>query len=264
MKSLNIAAGGMLAQQTNVEVISNNLANMKTIGYKRQRPEFQDLIYQNAKLPGTPTSSTGTAVTASGVQVGLGVKMGSISRITSQGSISSTNNALDFAIQGAGYFVFQNANGDNLYARAGHLEVSPGGQLVTPDGLPLQPSITIPSNALAVAVTPTGEVLVTLPETVKPQSIGQIELATFVNPASLLALGSNFFRETAASGPANIGNPGTNNIGTILQGYLEESNVDPINEITSLVAAQRAFEMNSKVVQVSDEMMGIANQMRRG
>jgi len=263
MKSLNIAAGGMLAQQTNVEVISNNLSNMKTIGYKRQRPEFQDLIYQNAKLPGTPTSGEGTAVTAAGIQVGLGVKMGSISRIVSQGPIASTSNALDFAIQGAGYLVFKKGD-EEVFSRAGHLELSPSGVLVTADGLPLQPTITIPQTALAIAVTPTGEVLATLPKTVEPQSLGQIELATFVNPAGLLALGSNFFRETAASGAPNLGEPGSNNIGTILQGYLEESNVDPINEITSLVAAQRAFEMNSKVVQVSDEMMGIANQMRRG
>ncbi len=261
MKSLNIAATGMLAQQTNVEVISNNIANMNTMGFKRQRAEFQDLLYQNLERVGAATSDQGT-VTPSGIQVGVGVRTSAVYRITAQGNMASTENTYDLAIQGKGYFQILLPNGQEAYTRAGSFSVSPEGQLVTSDGYVVQPGIAIPPEAVDVAINAQGTVQAILPGQAAPQEVGQIALATFFNEAGLEAMGDNMFAESNASGPANIGTPGADGFGTIRQGFLETSNVNAVSEITSLITAQRAYEMNAKVISASDEMLSTTSNLR--
>jgi flagellar basal-body rod protein FlgG len=261
MRSLSIAATGMLAQQMNVEVISNNIANMNTSGYKRQRAEFNDLLYQDMRRVGSNSSEEGTIV-PSGIQLGLGVKPAAVYRIAEQGSIQMTDNPLDVAVNGKGLFMIEMPNGETGYTRAGSFQLSPDGDLVTPDGYPVQPGITVPVDAVGITINANGEVWVDLDGQIQPQLVGQIEVARFPNEAGLRALGDNLFVETQASGQANVGVPGQAGFGSVLQGAVESSNVDMVKEITNMVAAQRAYEMNSKVISTSDEMMRSVTQMR--
>ena len=261
MRSLNIAATGMLAQQLNVDVISNNIANMNTTGYKRQRAEFQDLLYQNLRRVGSVSSDAGTVV-PSGIQLGVGVKPAAIYRITQQGSLSITDNPLDLAVSGKGYFMVELPTGETAYSRAGTFQISADGDIVTADGFVVQPGITIPSNAIGITVNANGEVSVNLDGQIADQVVGQLEIATFPNAAGLDAIGQNLFLETNASGAAVVGVPGTAGFGAIEQGALEASNVDVVSEITNLITAQRAYEMNSRVIQASDEMASSVAQLR--
>jgi len=261
MQALRTAATGMSAQQLNVEVISNNIANMNTVGFKRQRAEFQDLLYQSLERAGSQSSDQGTIV-PTGVQIGGGVKAGSTYRITTQGVMTRTDNKLDLGIQGRGYLQVQMPSGETAYTRAGNLAVNGEGQLVTEDGYLIQPAITIPQDAVDVSISKSGQVQVIKADAAAPELVGQIELASFVNEAGLEALGDNLFMESGASGPATTGQPGSTGFGTLMQGYIEASNVDAVSEITALIVAQRAYEMNSKVITTADEMLQAANQVK--
>jgi len=261
MRSLSIAATGMLAQQTNIDVIANNISNLNTTGFKRQRPEFQDLLYQSLRRVGSASSDAGTIV-PSGVQLGVGVKTASVYRITEQGNLVSTGNTLDLAIQGRGYFHIQLPNGDDAYSRAGSFQLSPQGQIVTTDGFVVAPGITIPSGATDISINASGEVQVKLDGQVQPQTVGQIELTTFPNDAGLEAVGDNLLLETPSSGAPTTSTPGATGFGTLQQGFLEISNVDAVSEITSMISAQRAYELNSKVISTADEMMSTVSQLR--
>lgn len=254
MRALSIAATGMQAQQTNVEVIANNLANMNTAGYKRQRAEFEDLLYQNVEQPGSQSSNSGTIV-PSGIQLGAGVRTAAVYRVMSQGDLQSTSNPYDLAIQGSGYFRIQMPDGADGYTRAGSFALSPDGQIVTDKGYTVAPGIAVPPTALSVTVNAQGQVQATLPGQTQAQTLGQLELVRFPNEAGLSAQGDNIYTETAASGSPQAGLPGSTGYGTIQQGYLETANVNPVEEITSLITAQRAYEMNSKVVTAADEML---------
>jgi len=261
MRSLSTAATGMQAQQLNVEVISNNIANMNTTGFKRQRAEFQDLLYTSIERMGVTSSDNGTIV-PTGVQVGTGVKAGSVYRITEQGNVNQTGNGYDLALQGEGYFVIQLPDGTNAYTRAGNFSVGPDGQVVTEDGFIVSPGIAVPEEAVEVTINAVGTVQAKLAGQVEYQDLGQIDLARFINPPGLDAIGDNLFLESPASGPANLGTPGAVGFGTVLQGFLENSNVNAVNEISALILAQRAYEMNSKVITTSDEMLGVTSQLR--
>ena len=254
MRALSIASTGMLAQQTNVEVIANNLANMNTTGFKQQRAEFQDLLYQTVQTPGSQTSDTGS-VSPNGIQIGAGVKTAAVYRITTQGDLKSTNNPYDVSIQGQGYFRIQMADGTDAFTRAGNFSLSPEGQLVTQQGLVVQPGIAIPQNTLQVQVNAQGQVMATVAGNAIPQTVGQLELTRFPNEAGLNAVGDNLYLETPASGSPQSGVPGSPGYGTIQQGFLETSNVNSVEEITALITAQRAYEMNSKVVSAADQML---------
>ena len=261
MRSLSIAATGMLAQQRNVEVVSNNLANMNTTGYMRRRTEFHDLLYQNLRRVGSTSSDAGTIV-PSGVQLGLGVKLAAVYRIHEQGNLNPTDNTFDLALQGRGFFQVEMPNGDTSYSRDGTFQLNADGAIVTHDGYPVLPNISVPSNAVDVAINASGEVLVKLDGQVAYSNVGQIQTAIFPNDAGLESIGSNLYLETPASGSATTGNPGDTGYGTILQGFLETSNVNAVEEISNLISAQRAYEMNSKVIQTSDDMMGTLTQLR--
>jgi len=261
MRSLSIAATGMLAQQLNVEVISNNIANINTTGYKRQRAEFHDLLYQDLLRPGTTSSDTGTVV-PSGIQIGLGVKPAATYRITEQGNLVITDNNLDLAINGKGYFSVELPSGETGYTRSGALGRSPEGDLVTANGYLVQPGITIPDDAISVTINAQGDVLVAIDGQLTSSNVGQIQLANFPNEAGLQAIGGNLFLETPGSGTSTLAAPGSPGFGTIQQGALETSNVNVVAEITNLITAQRAYEMNSRVIQASDEMMQAAAQLR--
>jgi flagellar basal-body rod protein FlgG len=251
----------MASQQMNVEVISNNIANMNTVGFKKQRAEFQDLLYQTLEQAGAQSSDQGTIV-PTGVQIGAGVKAGSVYRISTQGALTATGNQYDLAINGRGYFQVLTPTGDNAYTRAGNFAVNDQGQLVTQDGYLIQPAISIPQTATNVTVSQSGQVQVTQPGSPTPTVVGQLELASFMNEGGLSAQGGNLFKETGASGPPVIGTPGLQGLGTLTQGYTEASNVDPVTEITALIVAQRAYEMNSKVISTADNMLGVANQAK--
>jgi flagellar basal-body rod protein FlgG len=259
MRSLSIASTGMLAQQTNVDVISNNIANMNTTAFKRQRAEFQDLLYQQVARPGANTSDSGTRV-PTGIQLGAGVKTGGIYRITEQGALTNTGNTYDLAIDGQGYFQVQLPSGDLAYTRAGSFQLSDQGELVTTDGYLVQPNITIPQGATSVTVSKTGEVQVKIDGQTDLQTVGQLELATFVNEAGLEAVGSNLYLETSASGQPTVSTPTEPGFGALSQGFVEASNVNPVSEITSLITAQRAYEMNSRVLKTADEMLQTSTQ----
>ncbi|VAV89618.1 Flagellar basal-body rod protein FlgG [hydrothermal vent metagenome] len=262
MRALNTAATGMLAQQLNVEVISNNIANMNTTGFKRQRAEFQDLLYQSIERQGASSSVAGTIV-PTGVQVGLGVKAGSVYRITEQGNLTQTGNQYDLAIAGEGYFSIQLPSGDIAYTRAGNFAVGPNGQILTEDGYVVSPGITIPQDATDVIISREGQVQVIQSGQPAPQIVGQFELVTFFNKGGLDPQGDNLFLESAASGPANIGQPGQLGFGAVSQGFIEASNVNAVQEITALIQAQRAYEMNSKVITAADEMLSTSANLRR-
>ncbi|MGB0748416.1 MAG: flagellar basal-body rod protein FlgG [Magnetospiraceae bacterium] len=261
MRSLNIAATGMLAQQQNVEVISNNIANMNTTGFQRRRTEFHDLLYQNLRRVGSVSSDTGTII-PTGVQLGLGVKLAAVYRIHEQGNLMPTDNTFDLAVQGNGYFMITLPSGETAYTRDGTFQLNPDGTMVTHDGYTVQPGLTVPTDAVDVTVNQSGEVLVKLEGQVNTQNIGQLQLAIFPNEAGLQAVGDNYLLETAASGAASTGNPGAAGYGTLLQGFLETSNVNPVSEISNLISAQRAYEMNSKVITTSDEMMRTISNLR--
>ncbi|MEZ5920495.1 MAG: flagellar basal-body rod protein FlgG [Parvularculaceae bacterium] len=256
MKSLSIAATGMLAQQRNVEVISNNIANLNTVGYKRQRAEFQDLLYQTIERPGAISSATG-AVVPNGVQIGAGVKTGSVYRITEQGAVTSTGNDFDLAVSGKGLFRVELPDGREAYTRAGNFAVSADGRIVTEDGYEVLPGITVPQDVVKVSVSKDGVVEAQIAGEQNSREIGQIELATFFNESGLEAIGDNLLIETTASGEPILGNPDDPGFGSILQGYLENANVDPVQEITALIAAQRAYEMNARVIDASDQMLQV-------
>jgi flagellar basal-body rod protein FlgG len=261
MRSLSIGATGMLAQQLNVEVISHNIANMNTTAYTRRRVEFQDLLYQNLRRTGSQSADDGSLVPV-GVQLGLGVKTAAVYRITTQGNLTLTENSLDTAINGRGYFQITLPNGDTAYTRAGAFQMSDAGTIVTVDGFAVQPNITIPANAIDVTINSSGEVLVKVDGQVAPQNVGQFQLATFANEAGLLAIGENLFLETPASGTATTGSPGAEGFGKLQQGFLETSNVNVVEEVTNLITAQRAYEMNSKVIETSDQMMATVSNLR--
>jgi len=261
MRSLSIGSTGMLAQQLNVETISNNIANMTTTGYKRQRAEFQDLLYQNQRRVGSTSSDAGTIV-PSGIQVGLGVKAAAIYRINEQGNINPTGNTLDLAINGQGYFQVQLPNGETAYTRAGSLQLNAEGTVVTADGYQVLPGIVVPQNTIDITVNPNGEVLAKIDGQIEPQNVGQMQLATFPNTAGLEAIGDNLLLETPASGAAIEGPPGGPGFGRIMQGALETSNVNIVAEITQLITAQRAYEMNSRVISTTDQMMQSVSQLR--
>lgn len=261
MRSLNIGATGMLAQQLNVEVISNNIANMNTTAYQRRRAEFQDLLYQNQRRVGSDSSDQSTVVPV-GVQVGLGVKTAAVYRITEQGNLTLTENPLDVAINGEGYFQVELPNGDTAYSRAGSFQLDGDGDIVTVDGFTVAPGLTIPNNAIDVSINASGQVLVSIDGQTQPQNVGQLELARFANEAGLLSVGDNLYLETPASGAPTTAVPGTQSFGTIQQGFLETSNVNVVEEITNLITAQRAYEMNSKVIETSDQMMATLTNIR--
>lgn len=261
MRSLDIASTGMQAQQTNVEVISNNIANINTTGYKRQRVEFQDLLYQNLRRVGSSSSDTGSVV-PSGAQVGLGVKTAAVYRINEQGNMQQTSNKFDLAISGKGFFQVTLPSGDTAYTRDGTLALSPAGTIVTADGYVVQPGITIPANATDVTVNAAGQVLATIPGQVAQQNVGQMQLATFPNDAGLEASGGNLLLQTAASGNAQVGVPSAAGFGSVMQGFVETSNVNIVSEMTNLITAQRAYEMNSKVITTSDQMLSTLTNLR--
>ena len=261
MRSLDIAATGMLAQQRNVEVVSNNLANMNTTAFQRRRSEFHDLIYQDLRRVGSTSSDAGTIV-PTGVQLGLGVKLAAVYRIHEQGNLSATDNTFDLAMQGKGFFQITLPDGTTAFTRDGTFQLDASGQVVTHDGYTVQPGITIPPNAIDVTINNSGEVLVKLEGQVALSNAGQLQIATFLNDAGLEAVGDNLLKETTASGTPTAGTPGSTGFGTILQGFLETSNVNAVEEISNLISAQRAYEMNSKVIKTSDEMMGTLTALR--
>jgi flagellar basal-body rod protein FlgG len=261
MRALRTAASGMAAQQLNVEVISNNIANMNTVGFKRQRAEFQDLLYQNVERMGAQSSSQGTVV-PTGIQIGAGVKAGSVYRVTEQGTPTQTGGRYDMAIDGRGYFQVLLPSGETAYTRAGNFAVNGEGQLVTDDGYAVQPNIAIPQDAVDISISKSGQVQVITQGEPEPQIVGQLELASFFNEAGLEAVGDNLLLETAASGPANVGTPGEVGFGEILHGYTEASNVDAVAEISALIIAQRAYEMNSKVITTADQMLSVSAQVK--
>ena len=260
IRALSIAATDMLAQQTNVEVISNNIANMNTTAYTKRRTEFNDLLYQDLRRVGSTSSDAGTIVPA-GVQLGLGVKTASVYRISSQGSLLSTDNSLDVAVQGKGYFQVTLPSGETAYTRDGSFQLSPTGQVVTHDGFLVQGVAAIPVDAISISINPQGQVFYKQDGVITPAQAGQFQIANFPNEAGLDAKGDNLFLNTPASGQATVGTPGTPGFGTILQGFLETSNVNVVSEITDLISAQRAYEMNSKVIKTADEMASTINQM---
>lgn len=261
MRALSIGATGMLAQQLNVETISNNIANMNTTSFKRRRAEFQDLLYQNFRRVGSTSSDAGTVVPA-GVQIGAGVRAAAIYRIHEQGNITITDNRLDLAINGRGYFEITLPDGASAYTRAGAFQLNDQGQIVTVDGFNLAGPGSIPQDAVDITINPSGEVLVKLDGQLQPQNVGGITLTTFINDNGLEAIGDNLYITTPASGAAVTGVPGDPAFGTVLQGALETSNVNIVSEITNLITAQRAYEMNSKVIQSADTMMGTVTQLR--
>jgi flagellar basal-body rod protein FlgG len=259
-RSMHIAATGMAAQEAQLESISNNLANSNTVGFKKTRADFQDLVYQTVRAAGSPNSATTAAPT--GLQVGSGVRIVATTRQFQQGALMNTGNPLDVAIEGNGFFVVQQPDGTNAYTRAGTLKTDGQGRLVTAEGMPLEPPITIPADATGVSVGADGTVTATVKGQTTPVTLGQLQLATFVNPPGLSALGHNLLASTPASGDPQIGNPGTDGRGTLLQGSVEHANVEVVEEMIGLIAAQRAYEINSKVITAADEMLRNATQLR--
>jgi flagellar basal-body rod protein FlgG len=261
MKALQIAATGMAAQQMRVDVVSNNLANMSTTGYNARRADFADLHYQQMARPGTITAEDGTML-PTGIQIGLGVRPASVSVILAQGSLTATQGDLDVAIEGRGYLEVTLPSGASGYTRDGALKRSAEGEIVDSEGHPVAPGITIPEDARSLAINAAGEVYAYFGDRVEPELLGQLNLVGFTNDKGLEAIGSNLFLETEASGPANVGTPGVDGLGTLRQGYLEESSVDSVREITELIKAQRGYELNAKVITAADQMLGATTQVR--
>jgi len=261
MRALKIAATGMSAQQMRVEVISNNLANMSTTGYNARRAEFSDLIYQQVSRAGSINASDGT-ILPTGVQLGLGVRASSVSVNVAQGALSATGGDLDLAIDGQGYFEVTLPSGISAYTRDGGLQRSADGLIVTADGYGVVPDIVIPADARSISINADGEVYAYFNNQVNPQLLGQFSLAGFTNEKGMEAIGNNLFLETAASGSALVGTPGTDGLGTLRHGFLESSSVDAVREITELIEAQRGYELNAKVITAADQMLAASTQIR--
>lgn len=261
MRALEIAAAGMQAQQMRVEVISNNLANMNTTGYNARRAEFADLHYQQLQRPGAITASDGTLL-PTGVQLGLGVRATAVAVLLDQGTLAQTGGDLDIAIEGTGYFEITLPDGRAAFTRDGGLKLSADGLIVTNDGFPVVPDITIPGDARSITINSDGEVYADFADRIAPEFLGQFTLASFTNAKGLEAIGSNLYLETGASGPPATAAPGMDGLGILRQGYLEQSTVDPVKEVTDLIEAQRGYELNSKVVSAADQMLGAMVAMR--
>lgn len=260
-RALWIAASGMIAQQINVDVVANNLANVNTNGYKKARTNFQDLMYQTTKFGGAYTSATTQA--PSGLQVGLGTKLSSTQKIFSQGDFTSTQNQLDIIIRGEGFLQVAGSDGEEYYTRDGSLSIDANGQLVNSEGMTIEPAITVPTDYTSIVIGSDGTVSVLTPGDTTPQQVGQITIAKFSNPAGLENSGRNLYQATAASGEAVIATPGESGLGTLDQGFLESSNVDVAEEMIRMIVAQRAYEMNAKAITTTDTMMGLANNLKR-
>jgi flagellar basal-body rod protein FlgG len=259
IRSLWIAKTGMEGQQTKLDAISNNLANVATNGFKRAGVVFEDLMYQNLRQSGSATSEQSQLPT--GLQLGLGVRAAATTRNFAQGTLNQTSNSLDIAVEGSGFFPIQLPDGTTGYTRDGAFQLDANGQLVTQAGYAVQPGITIPGNARSVTIARDGTVSVTLPSQPAPQQVGQLTLASFVNPAGLEPLGGNLFGETAASGSPSTAAPAANGLGSLRQGFVEGSNVNVVEELVSMIATQRAYEMNSKAIQTSDQMLQRLSQL---
>ncbi|MDB5558713.1 MAG: flagellar basal-body rod protein FlgG [Enterovirga sp.] len=263
MRALQTAATGMAAQELNVQTISNNIANLRTTGFKRQQVQFQDLLYENLRRAGSATSDQGTMLPA-GLSIGSGVKTVSTPRDMSQGTLNATGKPYDVAIRGEGYFKIRMPDGVAAYTRDGSLSLDAQGQLVTQNGYLVEPGITVPQTATAVTISAQGLVQATIPGQTAQQNLGTVQLSRFINKTGLNSVGDNLFTETAASGQAVDGNPGADGFGNLQQSYLEDANVNAVTEISGLIAAQRAYEMNSKVITAADQMLSSTSQMFRG
>jgi len=262
MRALHTAATGMMAQELNVQVISNNIANMRTTGYKRQRAEFQDLLYEHVSRVGTQTSAQGNILPV-GIDLGGGVKTVGTPRLMTQGTLSRTGNDFDVAIRGDGFFKILMPDGTFAYTRDGSFQMDAQGRIVTPQGNVAQPGITVPPNASAVSINAQGQVSATLTGSTTATVLGQFQLTRFVNKAGLQPVGDNLFRETPASGPPQDGTPNAEGYGDLQQGNLEQANVEAVTEISDLIAAQRAYEMNAKVITAADQMLSSTSNMMR-
>lgn len=261
IRALYTAASGMNAQQTNIDNIANNLANVNTAGFKKSRVEFEDLVYEQAKVPGSPTSTTGEAPI--GLELGLGTRPIATARDFQSGNLRATNGPLDLAIEGHGFFQVTLPDGQVAYSRAGNLHLNAEGLLVTNEGYPVQPQITIPPNATSISISKDGIVSAAIQGQTAPQQVGTIELAAFQNPAGLQAMGRNLFVSSTASGEPVTGTPGLDGMGTLQQGFLEDSNVSVVEEMVNMILGQRAYEANSKVVRTADEMLQQVNNLAR-
>jgi len=261
LRSLWTAASGMEAQALNIDVLSHNLANVNTTGFKKGRADFQDLMYETLRLPGSP-STTSTQV-PTGIQVGLGTRTAAIQKIFLQGDYKATKNELDMAIEGDGFFQISKPDGDIAYTRDGSFKLDSDGRIVTSDGFLLEPEISVPPDAMTISIGIDGTVSVLQAGQSEPNEIGTIELGNFINPAGLNAIGRNLYLPTAASGDVVSGTAGEDGFGTIAQGFLEMSNVSVVEEMVKLISAQRAYEINSKAIQASDEMLQLANNIKR-
>ena len=259
MNSLWIAKTGMSAQQTHLDVISHNLSNVSTTGYKRNSAVFEDLIYQNLRQVGSQTNDDGQLPT--GLHLGLGVNVVATSRNFTQGSLQQTHNHLDVAIDGNGFFEVQMPDGTTGYTRDGTFKLDAQGRIVTAGGLPIAPGLTVPQDAKSISISQSGLVSVTVPGNAQPQQIGQLTMSSFINNAGLEPVGQNLFKESAASGAPQQGQPGTNELGIIRQGFLENSNVNVVEELVSMIQTQRAYEMNSKAITTSDQMLAKLSQL---
>jgi flagellar basal-body rod protein FlgG len=262
MRALSTAATGMMAMELNVQVIANNLANMTTTGYKRQRAEFQDLLYDHVSRVGTQTSAQGNMLPV-GIDLGSGVKTVGTARLMTQGTMTQTGNQLDVAIRGDGFFKIQMPDGTYAYTRDGSFNMDAQGRMVTAQGNVAQPTITIPQNSSGLTINAQGQVSVVPVGSTTPTILGQLTLTRFINQAGLLPIGDNLYQETPASGTPQDGLPSTDGAGNLLQGSLEQSNVDSVTEITNLIAAQRAYEMNSKVITAADQMLQSTSNLMR-
>ncbi len=261
IRSLFTAATGMEAQKINIDVIANNLANVNTVGYKKGRADFQELIYQNIKTPGAASAEGAQAPT--GIQVGLGVKPIAVQKMFDQGDFMHTTNPLDLVIEGDGFFQISMPDGTVAYTRSGAFKLDNEGRIVNSDGYPLEPAITVPANTLSTNISSDGRISVVQAGSITPVEIGQIELSRFINPGGLKPIGKNLFIATESSGEATTGNPATEGLGTINQGFIELSNVNVVQEMVNMIISQRAYEINSKAVQASDEMLQTANNLKR-
>ncbi len=259
IRSLWTGTTGMHSQQLNIDVISNNLANVSTTGFKKSRADFQDLLYQTMKVPGSQNSADTESPT--GILIGLGVKPAAVSKVFSQGDLIQTLNELDVAIEGEGFIQVDMPNGNTGYTRSGALKRDSNGRLTTSDGYPILPAITIPDGSRQITISDSGIVSAIIGDDTASTEVGSLELATFTNNSGLYAIGKNLFTETAASGAAQTGTPGENGYGTLLQNYLEGSNVNIVEELASMITTQRAYEINSKSIQTSDEMMQTVNNL---
>jgi flagellar basal-body rod protein FlgG len=262
MRALSTAATGMMAMELNVQVIANNLANMTTTAYKRQRAEFQDLLYDHVSRVGTQTSAQGNMLPV-GIDLGSGVKPVGTVRLMTQGNLTQTGNQLDVAIRGEGFFKIQLPDGTYAYTRDGSFNMDSQGRIVTAQGNVVQPAITIPANSTGLTINAQGQVSVIPTGTTTPQILGQLTLTRFINQAGLLPMGDNLYQETPASGTPQDGLPAVDGAGDLLQGSLEQSNVDSVTEITNLISAQRAYEMNSKVITAADQMLQATSNLMR-